>query len=172
MVFIMNKENFTFYLAGPIWNEPLNITKRDWRQFLTKKIESIGHVAIDPTKKKNEKFESETVSDVISYRKRYGFGSEKTSEFIDWIYFEDLRLIEKSDAIIAYLPKKITSFGTAQELFYNYHILKKKNFIITDMDLIKDTSVFLQKTTTKFFNSLDDIVENFDDLISLLKVYY
>ena len=86
----MNKENFKFYLAGHIWNEPLNITKRDWRQFLTKKIESIGHVAIDPTKKKNEKFESETVSDVISYRKKYGFGSEKTSEFIDWIYFEDL----------------------------------------------------------------------------------
>lgn len=162
----MNESHYRFYLAGPIWNEPSEGVEKNWRQFLTEKIESIGHSVIDPTKKKNEKFETETVSDVISYRSNYGFEHKKTLEFIDWIYFEDLRLIDISSAIIAYLPKNIHSFGTAQELFYNYHVLKRKNFIITDLDLIKDTSVFLQKTTTKFFNSVENIVENFESVIS------
>jgi nucleoside 2-deoxyribosyltransferase len=164
----MNKIKFKFYLAGPIWNENLNDNQHSWREILTKELKGRNCLAIDPTLKKNDDFAGENVAEVLKYRTIYGFNGEKTKKIIDWIYFEDLRLIESSDAIIAFLPKKVQSFGTAQELFYNYHVLKRNNFSITDMDLIKDSSVFLQKTTTKFYSSIPDFISNFNEVLDII----
>lgn len=165
----MNEHKFKFYLAGPIWYGEVDNNQPSWREYLTKELKKRDCIAIDPTLKKNDEFSGEDVSEVLKYRREYGFNGEKTKKIIDWIYFEDLRLIDISDSIIAYLPKKIQSFGTAQELFYNYHVLNKNNFIITDMDLIKDISVFLQKTTTKFFTTINDFLNKFEIVLDIIK---
>jgi hypothetical protein len=159
----------SFYLAGPIWNESsYKGEAKDWRKILTQELLDRKCQVIDPTLKISDEFQGESVQDVIDYRVKYGFSGESTMKFVDWIFYEDLRLIDKSSAIIAYLPKGITSFGTAQELFYNYYVLNKKNFVITNMNLIYDTSVFLQKTSIKFYESISSFLSNFTEVIQLI----
>lgn len=164
----MNNDIITFYLAGPIWNNDNYKSRLKWREELIEGLVKYNCQGIDPTKKTHQKFKSESVEDVVKYRTTYGYNSLETLEFVDWIFYEDLKLIDQSNAIIAYVSKEIPSFGTAQELFYNYFTLKKKNFVITNMDLFNDSSVFLQKTVEKFYPSVKELITDIEKIKKII----
>jgi len=132
-----------FYLAGEIG---LLKDKKDaklWRNTASKFLRNHGHSVENPMKMGNiwkelDKLRKEgKISEIREIMRRDTIPA-------------DLIAISKSDAILAYIKRY--SVGTASELFFNYYILGKPNYIVCPLSKLKWNN-WMIGMSTEIFNS-------------------
>ncbi|MFX1512099.1 MAG: hypothetical protein ACFFCQ_05900 [Promethearchaeota archaeon] len=138
-----------FYLTGPIWES--SDTSVTWREDLAKKLLSLGHEVIDPTKKEGDVKPAK----LQEMRRKFGRKSDQVRKIVNFVFEKDLELIRESDALVAYLPKSIHSIGSIQEIFYCKEVLKRPVFVITDRNYIEDVPLFLDRTSSEIFDTFE-----------------
>lgn len=148
------------YLAGPIDRCPnLGVS---WRKDLSKILMGLNLVVNDPllksTKQGNEDIESRKLRNYCKKKKDYNLLSKIMKE----IRNEDLKLVKKSDMIIANIDTEIYTCGTLEELFLAKK-LGKKIFIRVKQGKIN--------TPDWLFGVLDHnfIFSNWVDLVEFVK---
>lgn len=109
-----------FYLAGPI-DDVTEYEATSWRKDITLFLNSLGIIAIDPCKK--EELLDCAFSEIESkeYRtnlKIDGNYQRLKEEVNNYIRHPDLRLVDKSDALIVYLDLDVVMNGTLEEYFW------------------------------------------------------
>jgi nucleoside 2-deoxyribosyltransferase len=122
----------TIYLCGPIMDESAG-RACEWRQIAVKKL-SKSFILLDPLRRK---FKDRAV--------------DSTNEIVEF----DLRDIRKADILLVNYCKP--SIGTAMEVFYAAHNLKKFVVAFSPFDF-KNSSPWMVRYCTKILPSLDAAV--------------
>ena len=118
------------YLAGPI-----DGAKDDgvvWRQDITEFLKGFGCVVLDPTNKPTTQCKYNEVGDEKNHIKKL-IGLERWDELSDLaksIALVDLRMVEVSDYLIAYVDTKIHLCGTYDEIFQSLRHRKPTYVVI------------------------------------------
>lgn len=119
-----------FYLAGPI-GFTKGLEHKTWRDKITKFLEAQGHEALNPLKKSLPR----GIEEPRDYLKK--LRSEKriqdTRGFVRrWLIPSDLAMVDRSDIILAWVPKGVTLCGTYGEVTYGY-ARGKAIFVVTPL---------------------------------------
>jgi nucleoside 2-deoxyribosyltransferase len=146
-----------FYLAGPIqYASDLGV---EWRKKATQFLHSLNIGVINPCDKPTDiaKEDENTQSYLQSLKdnKKY----DEYSSFIKEIVSVDLRFVDKSDAILAYISKDVFSCGTFHETAHAF-LQRKPVIIFTDKDISNIPGWMYGHGNWKmFYPSLDEALE-------------
>lgn len=103
-----------------------------WREELTEFFEAIGVKVFNPYKKPflNSRDESPESFEAMKLKMKKG-DFEKVHEEMKEIRSEDLRIVDVSDFVFAYIDPKVSSWGTCEEIFCANR-QKKPIFIVVE----------------------------------------
>lgn len=152
----MNRlKGLRFYLCGPI--EDVEDFGRDWRIAQTSLLHKYGSVVLDPTNKTVdvgvEDLKSSGFREQLKKEKRY----RELKEYMRIIRSIDLRYVDVSDALIAYIDFDVKMWGTFEEIAIANR--QKKPVLLVckqGIDEINDWG-FAQLVPELFFNNFTEL---------------
>lgn len=150
------------YLAGPI--QFTVDGGREWRKDITPLLKDIGIEVLDPTDKQC-KYKSEGSDNVLIWKQMRENGEyEKLYEYIkNEIIRPDLRMVDVSDFLIAFVHQDIHTCGTYHEII-NAINQKKRIFLLSEsIDTVPGWLLGLIKPCY-VFSSIESIVEHLKNI--------
>jgi len=156
--------NHRVYLAGPI--DHASDDGVGWREELTPYLEKLGLTILDPTNKPTSQCRYNEVGDEKEHiqklvnLKRW----DELREMAKEIVLVDLRMVEVSDFLIAYVDKDIHICGTYDEIFES--LRRRKPTLIVHKGGKAEMSMWLRGKMNHNF-VFDSFAELYDYLLAL-----
>ncbi len=166
---LKNYSSFHVYLAGPI--DFLDDSGKGYRSELTKKLLKIGlkkQMILDPTNKPvtyEGYTDFDTEKDHYHSLRKHGQWDE-LEKLCQMTMHVDLRLVDKSDLIIAVLDPTVPMFGTIHEIVQAR--LQKKPVVLIDPRGLEGTSIWAIGLVgyKRIFTTIDKSIDYLKDIFN------
>lgn len=178
--YMNNLKGSRVYIAGPIQYQ--NDLGKSWRIKITKELQSIGIGVINPLDKPTDHNEDEDFRQQLKTTEKFGriyesdpndsrLFAEELKHLLKPIVAIDLRFVDVSDFLIAYVHKDIHTAGTYAEI--THALLQRKPVILFNESSIYDIPLwwFGHADYKLFFNSLDKAIQYIKDINDGKNVY-